>query len=101
MDTTHKETANRGHVFGTSSGGLDDWADAEVLALYGCDPIAYAQSTRPARSTEGREPLRPNYIPKRRRGKLSLIEMTRSSRHRDFNEQIDALLEEEKAGLNV
>lgn len=101
MDTTHKETANRGHVFGTSSGGHDDWADAEVLALYGCDPIEYAQSTRPARSTEGMEPLRPNYIPKRRRGKLSLIEMTRSSRHRDLNEQIDALLEEEKAGLNV
>ena len=95
MDTTHKETANRGHVFGTSSGGHDDWADAEVLALYGCDPVEYAQSTRSLRDTMGMEPLRPNFISRRRGKKRGFIGLTREARHADYFNEIDNLLEAE------
>ena len=95
MDTTHKETANRGHVFGTSSGGHDDWADAEVLALYGCDPVEYAQSTRSLRDTMGMEPLRPNFISRRRGKKRGFIGLTREARHADYLNEVDNLLEAE------
>ena len=95
MDTTHKETANRGHVFGTSSGAHDDWADAEVLALYGCDPVEYSLSTRPVKTASGMEPLTPNYISSKSK-KLDFIGLTRSARHAAFNDEIDQILESEK-----
>ena len=92
MDTTHKETVNRGHVFGTSSGAHDDWADAEVLALYGCDPVEYSVTTRKKRETRGIEPLRPNFISKRRK-KHGLIGLTREARHAGYLDGIDEVLE--------
>jgi hypothetical protein len=92
MDTTHKETANRGHVFGTSSGSHDDWADAEVLALYGCDPVEYSVTTRKKRESTGIEPLRPNFISKRRK-KHGLIGLTREARHAGYLDGIDEVLE--------
>jgi len=95
MDTTHRETSNRGHVFGISSGVHDDWADAEVLALYGCDPVEYSLSTRPVRNTGGMEPLRPNHTSSRPK-KLDFIGLTRSARHAAFNDEIDQILESEK-----
>ena len=95
MDTTHKETANRGHVFGTSSGAHDDWADAEVLALYGCDPVEYSVTTRKQRESGGMEPLRPNFISKRRGKKRGFIGLTREARHADALDEIDKVLEAE------
>jgi hypothetical protein len=95
MDTTHKETANRGHVFGTSSGAHDDWADAEVLALYGCDPVEYSVTTRKTRDSSGMEPLRPNFIPKRRGKKRGFIGLTREARHAAYLDEVDTILEAE------
>tara|TARA_R110002110_G_scaffold39230_1_gene126994 strand:+ start:2127 stop:3686 length:1560 start_codon:yes stop_codon:yes gene_type:complete len=95
MDTTHKETTNRGHVFGTSSGAHDDWADAEVLALYGCDPVEYSVTTRKQRETGGMEPLRPNFISKRRGKKRGFIGLTREARHAAYLDEVDTILEAE------
>jgi len=95
MDTTHKETSNRGHVFGTSSGAHDDWADAEVLALYGCDPVEYSMTTRKQRDSSGMEPLRPNFISKRRGKKRGFIGLTREARHAAYLDEVDTILEAE------
>ncbi len=95
MDTTHKETTNRGHVFGTSSGAHDDWADAEVLALYGCDPVEYSVTTHKQRETGGMEPLRPNFISKRRGKKRGFIGLTREARHATYLDEVDTILEAE------
>ena len=95
MDTTHKETTNRGHVFGTSSGAHDDWADAEVLALYGCDPVEYSVTTHKQRETGGMEPLRPNFISKRRGKKRGFIGLTREARHAAYLDEVDTILEAE------
>jgi len=95
MDTTHKETSNRGHVFGTSSGAHDDWADAEVLALYGCDPVEYSVTTHKQRETGGMEPLRPNFISKRRGKKRGFIGLTREARHAAYLDEVDTILEAE------
>ena len=97
LDMTHKETANRGHIFAPSSGRHDDWVDAELLALYGCEPIEYAHSTRTKKNvSSGSEPLTPEFSPRRRRGKtVSFIGLTRESRHLNYLDEVDKIIAEE------
>ena len=91
MDISHKETVNRGHVFGTISGKHDDWVDAEALALYGCDPVEYAQRKRTNKSFSGAEPLRPlNTMRKRKKGKL--FQGAREERYKEVLDEIDMVI---------
>ena len=91
MDISHKETANRGHVFTTISGKHDDWVDAEVLALHGCDPVEYAQKARTNKSFKGAEPLRPLNTMRRRR-KNSFFQGIREERHAEVLDEVDVVI---------
>jgi hypothetical protein len=94
MDITHKETVNRGHVFGTGSGAHDDWVDAEVLALYGCDPVEYSRKARVTKKDVGMEPLRPNFVSSKRKKQNPYIYITREARHAEANDEIDTIIEQ-------
>lgn len=80
QDIQHRETANRGHTFSTVSGGHDDWVDAEVMALYACEPapmqIGGVSRTRVISGIRGQN-SGPASRPKRRK----LIHAAQASRH--------------------
>ena len=91
MYTSHEETVNSGHICSSISGKHDDWVDAEVLALYGCDPVEYAQRARTNKSFKGAEPLRPlNAMRKRRTG--SLFQGVREQRHAEALDEVDIVI---------
>ena len=90
-DISHKETSNRGHIFTTISGKHDDWVDAEVLALHGCDPVEYAQKAHANKNFKGAEPLRPLNT-ERRRKKTSLFREVREHRYADVLDEVDVVI---------
>lgn len=79
-DIEHRQTSNRGHVFSSISGGHDDWVDAEVMALFACDPApSQLGGVKPARSIPG---LRgQNSGPRTSRRTRKLLVSARESRH--------------------
>ena len=98
MDISHKETSNRGHVFTTISGKHDDWVDAEVLALHGCDPVEYAQKAHTNKAFKGAEPLRPLNTARRRR-KTSFFQGVREHRYADVLDEVDIVINGEPAQM--
>lgn len=91
QDIQHRETSNRGHVFSSVSGGHDDWVDAELMALYGCEPAPHSfggvSKTNVISGVRGQNSERASNP---RRAKL--IAASRLSRHEETNLLPDVIL---------